>query len=150
MFTNFEIMVSKSKVYFFSDDTAIPLRNRDLVKRQVEHIFKKEKKKLGSINYIFCSDKRILQINRKYLKHDFYTDIITFSLAESGFPIHAEVYISVPRIRENAKMLQQPFKTELLRVIFHGALHLCGYKDKPRKDKGTMRSREDFYLNYVS
>ena len=101
---------------------------------------------MQSINYIFCTDKRLLEINRQFLKHDYFTDIITFDLSTTD-RTEAEVYISVDRVRENAKDLDSTFKAEILRVIFHGALHLCGYDDKATSAAKKMRKREDYYLN---
>lgn len=146
-FTNFEIMPSKSKVCFFFEQRNFVLKERIALKYFIERIFKQEKKRIGSINYVFCSDKRLLEINREFLRHDYYTDIITFDLSESDIT-QAEVYISVDRVRDNAKKLGTPFKTELHRVIFHGALHLCGFSDKTTKAKKEIRSKEDFYLSW--
>jgi rRNA maturation RNase YbeY len=137
---------SQAKVYFFFDNVSITLSNRGLLKKFIEGIFIKEKKNLVSLNYIFCSDERLLQINRDYLKHDYYTDIISFDLSDSWMGLSGEIYISVDRVRDNSARLGVPFSTELKRVIFHGALHLCGYKDKSEKDIQTMRSMEDKYL----
>lgn len=139
-------MASKSKVYFFFQQIGPGFKNRTALKGFIEKLFKKEGKKLRSINYIFCSDEDILKINKQYLKHDFYTDIITFDLSESD-EIVAEVYISTERVRENAKSLDTSFVSEIHRVIFHGALHLCGYGDKTKSEKVEMRKREDYYLN---
>lgn len=139
-------MPSKSKVYFFFDNVRISLRNRTKLKRSIELIFKKEKKSLLNLNYIFCSDKKLLDINRQYLKHDFYTDIITFDLSEENNKIVGEIYISIDRVLENSKSLKVPFPKELSRVIFHGALHLCGYKDKTNKQKLLIRKIEDYYI----
>ncbi len=135
----------KSKVHFYFEQKGFNLENRIQLKRFIESIFAKEKKRLSHINYIFCSDKRLLEINRKFLNHDFYTDIITFDLSE-GRSTEAEIYISIDRVRENAKNLGYSFKSELHRVIFHGALHLCGYGDKTKKEKEKMRKKEDLYL----
>ncbi len=150
LFTNFEIMPlssSKSKVCFFFQNVKVSLTNRTQLKKNIQVIFKKEGKRLKSLNYIFCTDAALLEINRQFLDHDFYTDIITFDL--SGSPeIEAEVYISIDRVRENARELQYSFKSELSRVIFHGALHLCGYGDKNKNDRQLMRIKEDFYLQY--
>lgn len=137
--------VLKSKVYFFFQDVSLTMSNRGQLKKFIETMFKKEGKKLTSLNYVFCKDKALLEINRQYLKHDFYTDIITFDLSDS-IEIAAEVYISVERVRENAKAQQTSFKAELHRVVFHGVLHLCGYKDKTRAESELMRKTEDFYL----
>ena len=87
----------------------------------------------------------ILEINRQFLKHDFYTDIITFDLSE-GSSTMAEIYISIDRVKENASKMGVSFKSELHRVLFHGVLHLCGYKDKSARDIKIMREKEDFYL----
>jgi len=140
-------MNSKSKVYFFFDGVSISLKNRATIKQAVELIFRKEKKKLDYLNYIFCRDTNLLSINRQYLKHDYYTDTITFILSEKDEPIIGEVYISIDRVRDNAKGLNIAVSEELRRVIFHGALHLCGYNDKNIKAKKKMKEREDFYLN---
>jgi probable rRNA maturation factor len=107
---------------------------------------KKEGKQLAELQYIFCSDEYLLAINREFLHHDFFTDIITFDLSEKGQPINAEIYISVDRVGENAADYSSSFKKELHRVIFHGALHLCGYKDKKPKDVQLMRQMEDEWL----
>ncbi|MEO5947660.1 MAG: rRNA maturation RNase YbeY [Chitinophagaceae bacterium] len=138
--------LSKSKVYFFSQGVKLTLQSRTRLKGFIESIFNKEGKRLSSINYIFCTDKALLEINKQFLKHDFYTDIITFDLSESA-EITAEIYISVDRVRDNAKNLGVSFKSELLRVIFHGALHLSGYKDKTKLEKADMSEKEDHYLN---
>ena len=142
----------KTKVRFFSHDIPTRLKNRTTLKHFIESIFKKELKNLDSINYIFCSDKAVLEINKKYLNHDFYTDVITFDLSQDNKAISAEVYISIERIRDNAKQLGSSIKSELHRVLFHAALHLCGYNDKRIKDKEIMRKKEDQlltkYLNH--
>ena len=149
MFTNFENMhQSISKVCFFFQDVKINLKSRTRLKKFIESIFKKEHKKLEFINYIFCTDNALLEINKKFLKHDFYTDIITFDLSDSE-SIEAEVYISVDRIRDNAKKLGLALHSELHRVIFHGALHLCGYQDKTKREKANMREKEGFYLKQL-
>lgn len=135
-----------SIVYFFYQNVKLRIENRTGLKLYIESIFKKEKRKLGSINFIFCTDKALLQINKQFLKHDFYTDIITFDLSDKPGTIDAEIYISVDRVRENAKAHQTSFKEELHRVIFHGVLHLCGYGDKTAKQSLEMRGREDGYL----
>ncbi|WP_366206997.1 rRNA maturation RNase YbeY [Flavihumibacter sp. CACIAM 22H1] len=111
-------------------------------------LFKKEKKSLELLNYIFCTDEYLLDINRSFLQHDYYTDIITFELAEKGEPTQGEVYISIDRVRDNAKLHGQSFQRELHRVIFHGALHLCGYRDKTKKEETLMRQKEEEYLSY--
>jgi rRNA maturation RNase YbeY len=132
----------KTKVYFFSHDISTSLGNTAKLKHFIESIFKKELQKLDSINYIFCSDKVILEINKKYLNHDFYTDVITFDLSRDDEGISAEVYVSIERIKDNAKELGLTIRSELHRVLFHAVLHLCGYNDKKKKDREIMRKKE--------
>ena len=149
MFTNFEIMPSSSKpkVCFFFENVKISLNNRSGLKKFIESIFRKEKKKLKSLNYIFCKDSHLLKINQEYLNHDFYTDIISFDLSEKEGGVLGEIYISIDRVRENSKKLGIPLSKELRRVIFHGALHLCGYRDNTYAEIIRMRKVEEYYLN---
>jgi rRNA maturation RNase YbeY len=148
LLTNFEIMLThlSSKVNFFSDGVKPNIKNRMQLKVFIEFIFKNEKSNLQSLNYVFCTDKRLRKINKQYLNHDYFTDIITFNLSGPNKPIVSEIYISIERIKENAKSMGITYKSELHRVLFHGVLHLCGYSDKNPKDKIVMRAREDFYL----
>ena len=126
----------------------VSLKQRRPLKLFISYLFKKEKKKLQSLDIIFCSDDYLLEINKKHLQHNFYTDIITFDLSDSlNSGIIGELYISTDRVRDNATTLNVSFKTELLRVIFHGALHLCSYKDKKTNDIKIIRQKEDEYLN---
>ena len=124
----------------------ISLSNRTGLKTFIHSIFRREGKKLDTISYIFCSDNYLLEINKQFLRHNYYTDIITFDLSESSKSTIAEVYISVDRVRDNAQNFNSSFKQEIHRVIFHGALHLCGYKDKTPKEEILMRRKEDEYL----
>lgn len=139
------------RVTFQYADRKLVLAQKTTIQSFVETIFKREKKKLVRINYVFCSDAYLLNINRDFLAHDYYTDIITFGLSEPGEPVEAEIYISVDRVKDNANQLGVSFKEEILRVIFHGALHLCGYKDKKKSDIALMRQKENYYLTtYLS
>jgi len=137
---------SSSKVNFFSEGVKSNIREKKALRGFIELIFKSEKKSLESVNYIFCTDKTLRKINKEYLNHDYFTDIITFNLSEPRKPIISEVYISIDRVKENAKDFYVSYKSEIHRVLFHGALHLCGYSDKNRSDKIIMRGKEDFYL----
>ena len=105
-----------------------------------------EGKNLGELSLIFTSDEYLLNMNKEHLNHDYYTDIITFGLHDKGSPVVAEVYISTERVKENAATHGVTYTNEMLRVLFHGALHLCGYKDKSKADILTMRAKEDAYL----
>ena len=123
------------------------LPDRKVLKKFIRSIFKKEKKILGELTIIFCSDDYLIELNRQFLQHDFYTDILSFPLSGSKEPLIAEIYISLDRVRENAKSSGTSLREELHRVIFHGVLHFCGYKDKSGRDKDKMRLMEDKYLN---
>jgi probable rRNA maturation factor len=123
------------------------LLQRTQIRQLLKQLAAREKTQFESLTYVFCSDDYLLQINQQYLKHDFYTDIITFDLSPGkDSPVVGEIYISIDRVRENAKSMGITTQKELLRVIFHGALHLCGYKDKSGEDKTLMRKAEDRYL----
>ena len=134
------------KIQFHFLDRTPALKERNKLKIFIEDLFKREKKGLESLSYIFCSDEHLLKVNVEFLNHDFYTDVITFEFASAGSDTQGEVYISVDRIKDNAKELGVSFKEELHRVIFHGALHLCGYRDKTKKDETLMREAENKYL----
>ena len=148
MFTKFENMQKRHNrtINFFFLVKSITLNRRNRLKDFIRQMILKEGLTLESINYIFCSDQYLLVINKKYLNHDYYTDIITFNMSTNSEPLMAEVYISVERVRENAKLLNIPVGDELLRVMFHGVLHLCGYNDKKPVQKLEMRERENHYL----
>lgn len=111
----------------------------------LEDIILSEGKKLGEINYIFCDDEYLLKVNQDYLQHDYYTDIITFDYVK-GKTISGEIFVSLQRISENASTLSKNYEEELRRVLAHGILHLCGYKDKTEEEELLMRSKEDFYI----
>ncbi len=136
-----------SKVQFHFLQRNFSLADRTSLKVFIETIFRKEGCRLQSLNYIFCSDTYLLSVNRQFLKHDFYTDILTFDLSDRGHPKNAEIYISVDRVRDNASNYDSSFKKELHRVIFHGALHLCGYKDKSPAEAKMIRKMEDKYMD---
>jgi rRNA maturation RNase YbeY len=125
----------------------ISLKDRQILKSTLTALFKKEGKKLAELRYIFVSDERLLEINREFLRHDFYTDIITFPLSVPRQPIVGEIYISVDRVKENARDFGSTIKKELHRVILHGALHLCGYGDKTPREEKKMRQMEEKYLH---
>ncbi len=135
-----------AKINFFTGDRKFSFQQKRLVKVFIELIFKKEKIPLLQISCVFCSDKFLLKMNNDFLQHDYYTDIITFELSQKSKPVEAEIYISIDRVKDNAKQLGIPYKTEMLRVLFHGALHLCGYKDKTKSEILTMRGKEERYL----
>ncbi|MBB4806927.1 rRNA maturation RNase YbeY [Chryseobacterium defluvii] len=111
----------------------------------LEALIISEEKKPGEINYIFCDDDYLLKVNQDYLQHDYYTDIITFDYVK-GKTISGEIFVSLQRISDNASTLSKNYEEELRRVLAHGILHLCGYKDKTEEEEKEMRRKEDFYL----
>ena len=117
------------------------------MKAFVAKVFADEHVSIDCISYVFCSDTYLLKINRRFLSHESYTDIIAFPLSVPGQPISAEIYISTDRIQENAKEYGQTYQSELLRVMIHGVLHLCGYNDKTKLEQREMRAVENHYLN---
>jgi rRNA maturation RNase YbeY len=133
-------------ISFNKADKNATLANRTALKAFIEKAIKKEGLRIETLQYIFCSDKYILGINKSYLQHDYYTDIISFDLSETKGSLIGEVYISIDRVKDNAKTHKTSLKEELLRVIFHGALHFCGYKDKKPSDIKKMRAQEDKWL----
>ena len=131
----------------FNFEKRIALLHRTELKHFITKLFNQEKVPAISLGYVFCSDDFLLQMNKDYLQHDYYTDIITFDLSDSKHsPIIGEVYISVDTVKSNAAKFNTTAAHELHRVIFHGALHLCGYKDKSKNEKVLMTKKEDQYL----
>jgi probable rRNA maturation factor len=134
-------------ISFFEEDITFKLKDKAKVRQWVTDTISAEGFKLKELNYIFCSDAYLLQLNQQYLDHDTYTDIVTFDNSEEEGKIISDIFISIERIRENATKFNVTETTELHRVIIHGALHLLGYKDKSPADKQKMTQKEDFYLS---
>ena len=132
---------------FFEDVHPVKIK-KNYLKTKVKELIAGESGKIGDISVIFCSDKYLYDINVKYLNHQFYTDIVTFDYVENDL-ISGDLFISLDRVKENAKNFEVEFIVELTRVVFHGILHLVGYKDKEEDDKVTMRKKEEFYLKEV-
>ena len=132
-------------VSYFTQDTGFKFTGKLVNNRWLKIMAESESRKLGNINIIFCSDPYILDINKKYLKHNYYTDIITFDYCE-GQVLSGDLFISVDTVRANADFYKTDFSEELSRVIIHGVLHLAGYDDQTDEQKAQMRSKEDYYL----
>ena len=134
----------------FHYETEFSLEDEDNYTNWIINIIKSEKAVLGDLSYIFCSDNYLLKLNQKYLKHNSFTDIITFDYSEQKV-ISGEIYISIDRVRENAVKFKEDFNGELLRVMAHGVLHLLGYKDKGKNEKEEMSTKEDekIYMFHV-
>ena len=132
---------------FFSEKKDFKGYNKKRIRSLIKEISKLERKKLVFINCIFCSDSYLLEINKKYLQHNDYTDVITFDHKESTENIEGDIYISIDRVKENAKKYKENEEKELIRVITHGTLHLIGYKDKTKKEKDIMTQKENKYIS---
>ncbi len=133
-------------ISFNKADKNLTLGNRVALRTFIEKQFKKQGKEIQSLQYVFCSDQYLLNINKTFLNHDYYTDIISFDLSETKAVLIGEVYISVDRVKDNTITHQTAFTEEILRVIFHGALHFCGFKDKKPADAKEMRAQENKWL----
>tara|TARA_Y100000768_G_scaffold6306_1_gene4415 strand:+ start:695 stop:1123 length:429 start_codon:yes stop_codon:yes gene_type:complete len=132
---------------FFSEGKTHKIKNAQKIRKVIKTICLDHKIKLGFMNCIFCSDEHLLKINIKYLKHDYYTDIITFDFSEDKDKLEGDLYISVDRITENTKLYKTTKELEIVRLIAHGCLHLIGYSDKTEKEKKRMRSLENKYIS---
>ena len=135
-----------SPINLFSEDIDFDLKQAKHVAAWILKSASDEGQKVDEINYIFCSDNHLHSMNLKYLNHDSFTDIITFDLSDNQ-AVSSDIYISVDRIRDNAKGLGIDFESELHRVMIHGVLHLIGYGDKSLEEQTIMRSKEDYYLS---
>jgi probable rRNA maturation factor len=135
-------------IRYETDDCLMPEFNQAYVSGWITSIAASHGKKVGEINYLFCSDPKMLGYNKQYLDHDFYTDIITFDYSEAEW-ISGDIYIGVDTVSSNASQLGLAFDKELLRVIIHGILHLCGFKDKTPNDEASMHKQEDLALEQL-
>ncbi len=133
-------------ITYIVDDIKLPAFSKREMNVWIKQIAAIEGYKVGDVSYIFCSDKKILEMNRTYLQHDYYTDIITFDYTENK-KIGGDIFVSIDTVRSNAEKYNVPFEQELRRVIIHGILHLCGQKDKSAEDRDEMIRKEDAALN---
>lgn len=133
-------------IHFFTEDIDFVLKEKAAVRNWIKATIMSEAYALKEINFIFCSDEYLLQINREYLNHDTLTDIITFDNSEVPGKIIGDIFISVDRIRENAGKFSVAERDELHRVMIHGVMHLLGYTDKGKKEKAQMTDKENQYL----
>lgn len=138
--------MKEESIHFFTEDTTYQLRQRTEIRSWLKSIAKKEKYSILELNYIFCSDEYLLQINKDFLDHDYYTDIITFDNSEVKGKIEGDIFVSIDRVRDNAQQQKTSLKDELHRVLAHGLLHLTGNKDKTSEENKMMRKKEDTAL----
>ena len=138
--------MSRPPIYFFSEDIPFKLKEKTFLRSWIKNTITLEGKSLKELNFIFCSDNYLLEINQNYLKHNTFTDIITFDNSEDPMDIVGDIFISVERVKENATKFGVEERDELHRVMIHGTLHLIGYNDKSKAEKKVMTAREDHYL----
>ena len=129
-------------VSFYNEGSEMPSINKTDIRNWVKQVAEQHGKRVGAIAYIFCDDEKILEVNRQYLQHDYYTDIITFDYTE-GNKISGDLFISLDTVRTNAEQFEQPYERELHRVIIHGILHLCGINDKGPGESELMEAEEE-------
>jgi probable rRNA maturation factor len=134
-------------IHFFSEDISYSLSDKTKIRKWISGAAEAENSFTGDICIVFCSDAYLLKLNRKYLKHNTLTDILTFPLIEDNSQISGDIFISISRVRENARKFRQKIDKEVLRVIIHGVLHLLGYTDSSAEDKARMKIKEDYYLS---
>lgn len=135
-------------IQFFSEDIDFLLKEKQKVREWIGQTIKEEGfKRVGELSFVFCSDAYLLEINKQYLDHDTFTDIVTFDSSETEDVISGDIFISVERTNENAEKFNVSTRDELHRVIIHGVLHLCGYYDKKKEDKAMMTEKENYYLS---
>lgn len=142
-------------INFFNAAIKVDLKKKHALRRWIEAAIKREGCSIRELNYILCSDKFLQRLNEKYLHHDDYTDIITFDFSSpdprlAAADLQGEIFISITRVKENAKLFKTSFQNELHRVMIHGVLHLCGYKDKTKTQQTLIRKKENYYLNLRS
>lgn len=133
-------------INFYSEKIVFVLKNKSRIRKLLKIIAEEEAKNISDVNYIFCSDAYLYKLNKKWLGHNTYTDVISFPLSDNPEIIAGEIYISINRIRDNAKKFNSSFDDELLRVIVHGMLHLCAYEDITKQQKSRMTALENKYL----
>lgn len=131
------------QIEFLAEGIDFELNNSELIADWISNIVSRENMELEYLSYLFCDDEKILEVNKQYLDHDYYTDIITFDQSEEAGIIEGDIFISIDRVKDNAKEMNTSFEDELHRVIIHGVLHLCGYRDKTPVEEKLMRKKED-------
>jgi len=139
--------MSASSIRIFSVNTSFVLKNKRIIIKWIIDSIKNEHKNPGTINIVFCSDSYLLKLNKQYLNHDTYTDILTFDYSKDfRGDISGDIYISIDTVKRNAQLFLQTVNKETLRVVIHGIMHICGYTDKTQKEKATMTQKENQYI----
>lgn len=141
---------NNAMIRFFNEDVSYKLLHKLAIRQWLKQQAEREGYAVGDLNYIFCSDDYLLQVNRDYLQHDYYTDIITFDQSDDEKRIEGDIFISVDRVADNAGQLGVSAEQEMRRVLAHGLLHLCGYGDKTDDDARRMRQKEEEWMQAVT
>lgn len=137
------------KIHYFYEVDGFKLLKKQEIRAWLTYSAKLEQKEISNFNLIFCDDEYLLDINKQYLNHDYYTDIITFDVSDNQYVISGDVFISIDRAQDNSKSFNQKFEKELHRLMIHGLLHLIGYNDKSDKERANMTRKEDYYLSIL-
>ena len=137
-------------IHFFSEDIKFELPSPTAVESWLTGVIAREDHQLGDLNYIFCSDDFLLELNQKYLQHHQLTDILTFDQSDTPLVVSGDIYVSIDRVQENAGNYEVPVEQELKRVMVHGILHLMGYNDKTPEQRAEMRKKEEAYLSLLA
>ena len=137
------------RINFFCENITCVVRKKGALRKWIVQVIEKEGKCAGDINFILCDEEYLSQLNFKYLKHKTLTDILTFSTGDDEHCLSGDIFISLPRVRENAKTFKQGVETELHRVMIHGILHLAGYNDASKEEKAAMRQKENTCLDLL-
>jgi len=138
------------QIWFFNEGVNYTLKNKKKLRKWIIDSIMAENYQPGIINIIFCSDKELIAINKKYLEKDYLTDVITFDMSEIESEVSGDIFISVERVRENAKRFSQSIEKEMNRIVIHGVLHLVGYNDSSKEEKQLMVVKENFYLTRLN
>lgn len=138
-----------SLIQFFSEEIDFTLSNESVVIAAIQNLIQQEKQAPGVINIIFCNDNYLLDLNQRFLDRDTLTDVIAFDYREEDGEVAGDIFISIERAQDNALQYKQTVSHEVIRVVFHGILHLCGYADKTEEEKSIMTSKEDYYLSLL-
>ncbi len=141
--------MNKIEINFFTEELTFILPQKRKIRKWIEEILRQENKKPGILNFIYCSDNYLLDLNIKYLNHNTLTDVITFDQKDYCVEISGDIFISIERVKENARTFKSGFHSELSRVMCHGILHLIGYNDKTPKEARIIRGKEDYYLSLL-
>lgn len=141
--------MNAGKILYFSEGTNFVFKNKRKIRQWIRSCLHEEKRTLGFVNFVYCNDSYLLQLNIKYLGHQTLTDILTFDNSEQVGIISGDIFISIERVKENSVKYNTSFLNELHRVMIHGILHLCGYHDSLKSEKAAMRSKEDYCLSLL-